>query len=98
MNAELERAVVIGLPVTILVGLSVGRFVRTHSLSAILQLFGTGCLMIVVLTHIAEASRLVPAMGWGEPHSVGHYVDLTSAVLGIALVLGAVLTRFRPRG
>jgi hypothetical protein len=38
-------------------------------------------LLVVVLTHVAEALHLFPAMGWGEPDSAGHYVDLASAVL-----------------
>jgi hypothetical protein len=37
--------------------------------------------MIVVLTHIAEAFHIFPAMGWGKPNSAGHYLDLVSAIL-----------------
>ena len=50
-----------------------------------LQLLGTGCLMVVVLTHICEALHLFPWMRWGNEDSVGHYLDLTSAVLGLTL-------------
>lgn len=42
---------------------------------------------MVVLTHIAEAFHIFPAMGWGLPNSVGHYLDLVSAILGVALLL-----------
>jgi len=97
MNAGLDKAFVIALPVVVLLGLSVARFVSTRSASATLQLLGAACLVIVVLTHVAEASGLFPVMGWGEPHSVGHYFDLTSAVLGVALLLAALLTRFGRR-
>jgi len=45
------------------------------------------CLLIVVVTHVAEAFRIFPAMGWGLPNSVGHYIDLVSASLGIVLLL-----------
>jgi hypothetical protein len=40
----------------------------------------------VVLTHVAEALHLFPAMRWGEPDSIGHYLDLSSAVLGVTLL------------
>ena len=45
------------------------------------------CLLIVVLTHVAEAFRIFPAMGWGLPNSFGHYVDLVSAFFGVTLLL-----------
>ena len=51
-----------------------------------LQLCGSACLVIVILTHIAEALHLFPFMDWGEQHSPGHYVDLTSAVLAVTLL------------
>jgi hypothetical protein len=51
-----------------------------------LVLLGLGCLTIVVLTHLAEAFHIFPAMGWGQPNSVGHYTDLVSAILGTALL------------
>jgi hypothetical protein len=51
-----------------------------------LVLLGLRCLTIVVLTHLAEAFHIFPAMGWGQPNSVGHYTDLVSAILGTALL------------
>jgi hypothetical protein len=56
-----------------------------------LLLFGSACLIIVVLTHIAEAFHLLPMMGWGLPNSAGHYLDLVSAVLGFILLPLGVL-------
>ena len=50
-----------------------------------LLVFGFGCLVVVVLTHIAEELNLFPVMGWGLPDSPGHYLDLISAVLGTML-------------
>jgi hypothetical protein len=51
-----------------------------------LVLLGLGCLIIVVLTHVAEAFHIFQAMGWGQPNSVGHYTDLVSAILGCVLL------------
>jgi hypothetical protein len=39
-----------------------------------LQLLGAVCLVIVVLTHIAEVFQIFPTMGWGLPNSAGHYL------------------------
>jgi hypothetical protein len=56
-----------------------------------LLVFGFGCLAVVVLTHIAEKLSLFPAMGWGLPDSPGHYLDLTSAVLGTVLLIAGIV-------
>jgi hypothetical protein len=94
---RLRRALIVAAPIVGLLGLSLVRVVRTPSASAALQLLGAVCLGFVVLTHVAEATGLFPWMGWGEPHSVGHYLDVTSAVLGVTLLLTALLARFAKR-
>jgi hypothetical protein len=48
-----------------------------------LMVFGVGCLIIVVLTHVCEAFHLFSEMGWGLNHSPGHYLDLSAAILGL---------------
>ena len=42
-------------------------------------------LVIVALTHLFEALDMFPWMHWGVEDSLGHYLDLSSAVLGLAL-------------
>jgi hypothetical protein len=63
----------------------------------LLQLFGLAFLIVVVLTHVAEQFRLLSQMGWGQPKSAGHYVDLASAVLGCTLLslgtIGSIIVR-----
>ncbi len=51
-----------------------------------LMLLGAGCLVIVVLTHVCERLHLFPVMGWGLRNSLGHYLDLSAAILGLAFV------------
>jgi hypothetical protein len=51
------------------------------------------CLLIVVLTHVAEHWHIFPSMGWGLPDSPGHYLDLTSVILGVAFLLAALFWR-----
>jgi hypothetical protein len=93
----LEKALVVGLPVVTLLGFSLARFARAQAVSALFQLLGARCLFVVVLTHVAEALHLFPSMGWGEAHSVGHYTDLASAILGITLLSAAFVVRLGQR-
>lgn len=60
-------------------------FIRERAVSSVLQLLGAGCLLMVVVAHLCEALQLFAWMGWGLEHSVGHYLDLGSAVLGVTL-------------
>jgi hypothetical protein len=64
---------------------SVVLFFKGKTLWSLLQLLGAGCLVVVVLTHVSEALRLFPWMHWGLDGSVGHYLDLWSAILGLTL-------------
>jgi hypothetical protein len=85
MNATLSKALVALVPAGILFVGSVLLFLRERILGSFLQLLGAGCLVMVVLTHLCEALHLFPWMRWGAEHSVGHYLDLGSAVLGLTL-------------
>jgi hypothetical protein len=54
---------------------------------------GCGCLAVVALTHIAERFAILPGMGWGLPDTSGYYLDLVSAISGIALLPAAAVAR-----
>jgi hypothetical protein len=96
MNPTLVKALITIVPLSALFSYSAVIFVRRKTLPTALQLFGAACLMIVVFAHLCEALHLFPSMHWGEEHSVGHYLDLTSAVLGLIFVpLGFILSRTR---
>ena len=66
---------------------------QRHKWMQLLLLAGFGCLIVVGLTHVAEALHILPGMGWGLPDSPGHYLDLVSALLGISLLLAAAIMR-----
>jgi hypothetical protein len=85
MNATSFKSLVALLPAGILFVGSVLLFLKERTLGSFLQPLGAGCLMVVVLAHICEALHLFPWMHWGAEHSVGHYLDLGSAVLGLTL-------------
>lgn len=82
MTGHLSTLLVIGLPVLVLLAGASVLFFKRRDGASILQLLGAACLMITVLTHVAEAFGLAPWMGWGFPNSPGHYIDLLSVVLG----------------
>ena len=42
-------------------------------------------MMMVLLTHLCETFQLFPWMHWGKENSIGHYLDLSSAILAVTL-------------
>jgi hypothetical protein len=86
--------VVIGATVGALFFGSAVSFASERSGWRSVQLFGSFCLVVVVLAHVAEGYRLLPGMGWGLPNTPGHYLALFSAIIGLILLpLGYVLAR-----
>jgi hypothetical protein len=85
MNPTLLKAIGALVPVLMLSSGSIVVFFERKTTSSFLQLAGAGCLLVVVLAHIFEALHALPWMGWGTEHSVGHYLDLSSAILGLTL-------------
>jgi len=67
--------------------------VPQFEMSGFLTILGIAFLLVVVLTHVAERWHFFPEMGWGLPNSPGHYLDLVSAILGVALLLTALIWR-----
>jgi hypothetical protein len=64
----------------------------------LLQLLGACLLALVVLAHVAEAFGLFPSMGWGRRDTMGHYIDLVSALGGsILLPTGYIGRRVRAK-
>jgi hypothetical protein len=71
------------VPVGLLLTGAVILFSKRKTSGSLLQILGAACLLVVVLTHGCEAAHLFPSMHWGEERSVGHYLDLASAALGL---------------
>jgi hypothetical protein len=63
----------------------------------VLLLLGIACFVVVALTHVFEAFAIFPALGWGQPRSIGHYIDLGSAILGLTLVTAGFLFQYAQR-
>jgi hypothetical protein len=61
-------------------------FVRERSAWAFIRVLGATDFVVAVVAHIAEAFRLSTWMHWRQPGSLGHYVDLAGAILGLVLL------------
>lgn len=85
MNVTLLRALVTLLPACLLFSGSMVLMFRERTAPSFLQVLGAGGLIVVILTHICEALRILPWMGWGFDNSIGHYLDLSSALLSVTL-------------
>jgi len=97
MNSTLVKALLAFVPASGLLVYSVIAFAKHPRLPASFQLLGSGCLVIVVLTHVCEALGLFPSMRFGEPDSAGHYIDLAASVLSVILLPAGFLLRRRRR-
>ena len=85
MNPAFLTTLIALFPASLLLLGSGIRFFREKNLAVGMQLVGASAAVLVVLTHVCEALHLFPGMQWGLEHSAGHYLDLVSAVLGLAL-------------
>jgi succinate dehydrogenase/fumarate reductase cytochrome b subunit len=85
MNATLLRGLIALVPAGMLLAGALILFRKARTASSVLQIVGAGCLALVVLAHICEGLRLLSWMHWGLEHSTGHYLDLSSAVVGLTL-------------
>jgi hypothetical protein len=85
MDTALLKALIALVPVCMLLSGSAVMFFARKTAPLFLQLFGAGCLLVVVSTHVFEALHLFTWMRWGDENSVGHYLDFGSALLGLTL-------------
>jgi hypothetical protein len=91
MNVTLLRGLVALVPVCTLFSGSIILVVKARNVSSLLQVLGAGCLIVVVMCHIAEGLHLFPRLNWGLEQSIGHYIDLWSVILGFTLFPGGYL-------
>ena len=89
--------IILGILVLAALCASAIAFAREKTTPACLQLIGSAFLAVMVCTHCAEAFHILPQMGWGLPHSAGHYIDLASAWAGVALFTLGFFLRKRAR-
>ena len=74
-------------------GVSAALFLTRRDLGSALLATGIGWFGVMALTHVFESFSILPAFGWGRPHSVGHVIDLLAALLGVTFVTISFLLR-----
>ena len=85
--------IVIGLAICAASVASAIALAQERNAPSFVQLLSAGCLVMVVLAHVAERFDFFPSMGWGLPETIGHYVDLVSAGAGLILLPAGYLLR-----
>ena len=92
MSPALLKVLLALAPTLLLLLATAALYVRTKAAGALAQALGAAFLLVVVLAHLCEALNLLPLMGWGARGSIGHYIDLASAIVGVALLaFGALI-------
>ncbi len=86
MNTVLLVGLVVSVLAAVMFSGSVVSFCKDKTVWSFLQIVGAGCLVVVGLCHVCETLHLFPSMHWGLKHSVGHYLDFWSCVLGLTLL------------
>ena len=84
---------IVGAVVLFICIASVFDFLKSRSQATIIQLAGSGLFLVMVLTHVAEHFHLLMAMRWGSRDSIGHYLDLISAIGGASLFCSGFVIR-----
>lgn len=69
---------------------SIVLFLRGKTVWSFLQLLGSGCLVVVVLTQVSEALHLFPWMQWGATTSIYRVLFLASRLFPIGYLLHAL--------
>ena len=91
MSASVLKGLLALTAACVFLGVCAVLFLTRRGLSSALQALGIGCFGVMALTHVFENFSILPELGWGRPHSVGHFIDLVAAVLGVTLVTTSFL-------
>src|SRR5215469_17468719 len=86
MSASVLKGLLALAGASVFLAVSAALFVTRRDLAGALLATGIGWFGVMALTHVFEAFSILPSFGWGEPHSVGHFIDLAAAWLGVAFV------------
>ena len=98
ISVMLYKLILIGISVSMAFGASITTFAKEKTAMALTQLVGAAFLLVVIFAHASEAFGFIPSLGWGRPNTLGHYIDLVSAIAGaILLPIGYLGRRYARR-
>ncbi len=86
MDAAVLKGILALVAACVFLAVSAAVCVTRRGLVSALQAMGIGCFGLMALTHFFKAFSILPAFGWGQPHSMGHLIDLVAALLGVTFV------------
>ena len=86
MNAAVLKGIVALAGAIVFLAVSAALYITRRDLGSALLAAGIGWFAVMALTHFFESFSILPAFGWGRPNSVGHFIDLAAALLGITFV------------
>lgn len=87
MSASAVKGLLALVAACVFLGVCVALLWTRRGVSSTLQALGIGCFGVMALTHVFENFSILPELGWGRPHTVGHFIDLVAALLGVTLVI-----------
>ena len=93
MDAAVLKGLLALTAACVFLAVSAALFLTRRDLGSALLASGIGWFGVMALTHFFESFSILPAFGWGRPHSVGHLIELIAAVLGITFVTISFLLR-----
>jgi hypothetical protein len=91
MNVTLLKAIVVLVPACLLFADSLLVFLKGKPVYSFLYVLGSGCLVVVALTHISEALQLLPWMHWAT--SIASVIISISGVLFLESVVPPRVSR-----
>lgn len=91
--ADLKGTLALIVTFAVVVELTV-RHRRLRTMGSLLQLLGAASFVVVAFSHVFEELSVFPGFGWGQSHSIGHYIDLGAAIIGLTLVFTGFLLQY----
>ena len=95
MSAAVLKGLLALAGACVFAAVSVALLVTRRELPSVLLALGIGSFSVMALTHVFESFSILPGFGWGQAHGVGHLIDLSAALLGIAFVVTGFLLHRR---
>jgi hypothetical protein len=95
MSAAVLKGLLALIAACVFLSVSLALFLTRRDLGSRLQALGLSCFGVMALTHAFEVFAIFPALGWGQPRSVGHYIDLIATLSGVALTVAGFAFRQR---
>ncbi len=98
MSAAVLKGLLALVAACVFLGVSLALFLTRRAVASTLQALGLLCFGVMALTHAFEVFGIFPTLGWGQPRSAGHYIDLIAALSGVVLTVAGFALRQRRVG